>query len=71
MIERIKQEENDADDRMDELRPRLALLEKVEKRQLISEDQFRAIERLLEVLTRRLGFRLVRSVPRQSRRPGD
>jgi DNA-directed RNA polymerase subunit beta' len=54
MIERIKQEEKDAQERMDELVASLALLEKIEKRQLISEDQFRAIERLLEVLTRRL-----------------
>src|SRR5436309_9108004 len=54
MIERIKQEEKDAQERMDELEASLSLLEKVEKRQLISEDQFRAIERLLEVLTRRL-----------------
>ena len=32
----------------------LILLEKVEKKQLITEDQYRALERLLEVMTRRL-----------------
>ena len=33
----------------------LKLLESVEKRQLIPEDQYRSLEKLLEVLTRRLG----------------
>ncbi len=55
LVERIKQEEKDCQERIDELAASLQLLEKVEKRQLINEDQFRAIERLLEVLTRRLG----------------
>ncbi len=41
---------------MDELAASLTLLEKLEKRQLITEDQYRALERLLEALTRRLGF---------------
>src|SRR5579884_4120351 len=54
LVERIKQEERDIQDRIDELAASLTLLEKIEKRQLITEDQFRAIERLLEVLTRRL-----------------
>ena len=55
LVERIKQEEKDAQDRIDELAASLTLLEKIDKRQLITEDQFRSIERLLEVLTRRLG----------------
>jgi DNA-directed RNA polymerase subunit beta' len=55
LIERIKQEEKDAQERMDELAASLTLLEKIEKRQLISEDQYRAIERLLDVLSNRLG----------------
>ncbi len=55
LIERIKQEEKDAQERMDELAASLTLLEKIEKRQLISEDQFRAIERLMDVLNERLG----------------
>jgi DNA-directed RNA polymerase subunit beta' len=56
LVERIKQEEKDAQERMDELAASLTLLEKIEKRQLITEDQFRALERLLDVLTRRLGL---------------
>src|SRR5687767_5094986 len=54
--ERIKQEEKDADERMEELNESLLLMEKIEKKQLITEDQFRSIERLIEVLTRRLGI---------------
>ncbi len=54
LIERIKQEEKDAQERIDELAASLTLLEKIEKRQLITEDQFRAIERLADVITRRL-----------------
>lgn len=55
LIERIRQEEKDAQERMEELEASLSLLEKIEKRQLITEDQFRAIERLMDVLDRRLG----------------
>ena len=55
LIERIKQEEKDSTERMEELAASLLLLEKIEKKQLITEDQFRATERLLEVLLRRLG----------------
>ncbi len=55
LIDRIKQEEKDSVERVDELAASLALLEKIEKRQLITEDQFRAIERLVEVLERRIG----------------
>ena len=53
--ERIKQEEKDAQDRIDELAASLTLFEKIEKRQLITEDQYRATERLIETLNRRLG----------------
>ncbi len=55
LAERIKQEEKDAVERVEELAASLLLMEKIEKRQLISEDQYRAIERLIEVLNRRLG----------------
>jgi DNA-directed RNA polymerase subunit beta' len=55
LIERIKQEEKDCDERVEELQQSLVLLEKIEKKQLITEDQYRALERLIEVLTRRLG----------------
>ncbi len=55
LLERIQQEEKDSLERVEELQQSLTLLEKVEKRQLISEDQYRAVERIIEVLTRRLG----------------
>ena len=54
LVERIKQEEKDADERVEELQESLLLLEKIERRQLINEDQYRSIERLIDVLTRRL-----------------
>jgi DNA-directed RNA polymerase subunit beta' len=56
LIERIKQEEKDCDDRIEELYGALLLIEKIDKKQLINEDQFRAIENLQEALTRRLGI---------------
>lgn len=52
--ERIKQEEKDRQDSIDELAASLSLLEKVEKNQLLIEEQFRAIERVLDVLSERL-----------------
>ncbi len=55
LLDRIKQEEKDADERILELNASLELLGAVEKRQLINEDQFRALERLVEVLNRRIG----------------
>jgi DNA-directed RNA polymerase subunit beta' len=56
LVERIKQEEKDSEERQKELQESLTLLEKIEKKQLINEDQYRATERLMEVLTRRLGI---------------
>jgi DNA-directed RNA polymerase subunit beta' len=53
-VERIKAEEKDIQDRIEELALSLILFEKVEKNQLIIEEQYRAIERLLDVLTERL-----------------
>ena len=55
LIERVKQEEKEYQERIDELAASLTLLEKLEKRQLITEDQYRAVERLMEVLNERLG----------------
>ena len=49
--ERIKQEERDAAEHVDELHATLKLLESVQKQELITEDQYRALERLLEVLS--------------------
>jgi DNA-directed RNA polymerase subunit beta' len=52
--ERIKQEEKDATERAEELTASLELLRTLEKRMLISEDQWRATERLLSVLAERV-----------------
>ena len=55
--ERIKQEEQDATEHIDELHATLKLLETVQKQELITEDQYRALERLLEVAVRQAGHR--------------
>ena len=52
--DRIKQEERDAEDRSKDLRDALDLLKTLNKRMLITEDQWRAIERLLQVLGERV-----------------
>ncbi|MEN6357228.1 MAG: DNA-directed RNA polymerase subunit beta' [Armatimonadota bacterium] len=52
--ERIKQEERDATDHTDELFATLKLLESVQKLELITEDQYRALDRLLEVVSEKL-----------------
>ncbi|MCX6344738.1 MAG: DNA-directed RNA polymerase subunit beta' [Armatimonadetes bacterium] len=49
--DRIKAEERDATDHVDELHATLKLLETVAKLELISEDQYRALERLIEVVS--------------------
>ena len=56
--DRIKQEEKDATERAEELREALKLLQTLEKRMLINEDQWRAIERLLQVLSDRVSSEL-------------
>ncbi len=56
--ERIKQEERDSVDHVDELHATLKLLETVQKYELVTEDQYRAIERLLEALSDRLDIDL-------------
>jgi DNA-directed RNA polymerase subunit beta' len=56
--ERIKQEERDAADHVAELTETLKLLETVQKKELVTEDQYRALERLLEVLSERLDIDL-------------
>ncbi|MEI6511828.1 MAG: DNA-directed RNA polymerase subunit beta', partial [bacterium] len=53
--ERLKQQEKEADDRSNEFDAALELISKIEKRQLIDEDKYRAIDRLLDVASRRLG----------------
>ncbi len=52
--ERIRQEEKDTKERSEELVASLELLRTLEKRMLINEDQWRAVERLLDVFTRRV-----------------
>ena len=49
--ERIKQEERDAAEHIDELHATLKLLETVQKQELITEDQYRALERLIELIS--------------------
>ena len=53
--EHIKQEEREYEENIARLEGSLQLLEKVDKKQLISEEQYRDLEHLVEVLTRRLG----------------
>ena len=50
----IKQEEKDGTEHIDELHATLKLLESVQKQELITEDQYRALERLLEAVSERL-----------------
>jgi DNA-directed RNA polymerase subunit beta' len=52
--DRVKQEEKEIEERSAELRATLDALPKLEKRQLITEDDWRAVERLVDVLVRRV-----------------
>ena len=54
LAERIKQEEKDTTERMEELKTSIDKLKTWEKRALITEDEWRATERLLEVFERRI-----------------
>jgi DNA-directed RNA polymerase subunit beta' len=54
LAERIKQEEKEAPERIEELHNTLKLLETIQRRELINEDQYRALERMLDMLTTRL-----------------
>ena len=56
--ERIKQEERDAVDHIDEMHATLKLLETVQKQELITEDQYRALERLFEVVSEKVDIDL-------------
>ncbi len=56
--DRIKQEERDATEHVDELHATLKLLESVQKKELITEDQYRALDRLIEALSDRLDIDL-------------
>jgi len=54
LADRTKMMERDAADRTEEISQALKLLETVEKRQLITEDQYRSLERLMDALSTRL-----------------
>ena len=56
--ERIKQEERDGTEHVDEVHASLKLLESIQKQELITEDQYRALERLLDVVSDRLDMDL-------------
>lgn len=56
--ERIKAEERDSTEQVDELHATLKLLEGIQKQELISEDQYRALERLIEVVSEKLDIDL-------------
>ncbi|NUQ70022.1 MAG: DNA-directed RNA polymerase subunit beta' [Chthonomonadales bacterium] len=53
--QRREQERKDAEERTEELRQALELIKAIEKRQLITEDEFRAIERLCIALRHQIG----------------
>jgi DNA-directed RNA polymerase subunit beta' len=55
LADRIRLEERDAADRIEEITEALKLLETVEKKQLITEDQYRSLQRLLQMVSERLG----------------
>ncbi len=52
--QRIKEEENEASERELDLETALKLLEGIQKFELITDDQYRQLERLLDVITARL-----------------
>ena len=54
LADRLKYEEREAVDRSEEITLAVRLLETAEKRQLITEDQYRGLERLMETLSSRL-----------------
>jgi len=54
LADSMKVEEREAADRVEEISQALKLLETIEKRQLITEDQFRSLERLMEMLSAKL-----------------
>ena len=54
VADRVKVEERDAADRIEELTEALKLLETVEKKQLVTEDQYRSLEHMLDMVAVRL-----------------
>ncbi|MDO8684228.1 MAG: DNA-directed RNA polymerase subunit beta' [Armatimonadota bacterium] len=58
LADQIKQSEKDLAERIEETNLTMKLLETVQKRDLITEDQYRALERLLDIISRRLDIDL-------------
>ncbi|MGQ9456462.1 MAG: DNA-directed RNA polymerase subunit beta' [Armatimonadota bacterium] len=54
----IKLEEREAEEQVEELNETLKLLETIQKKELITEDQYRALERLLKMVSERTGLDL-------------
>ncbi|MEN6371862.1 MAG: DNA-directed RNA polymerase subunit beta' [Armatimonadota bacterium] len=62
LADRIKQEEKDAVERTEETQNTLKLIESLQRRELINEDQYRALERFLDVIGQRLDMNLAATV---------
>ncbi|MEN6521749.1 MAG: DNA-directed RNA polymerase subunit beta' [Armatimonadota bacterium] len=58
LSDRIKQEEKDAVERVEETQNTLKLIESLQRRELINEDQYRALERFLDAIGQRLDVNL-------------
>ncbi|MFQ3548261.1 MAG: DNA-directed RNA polymerase subunit beta' [Armatimonadota bacterium] len=56
--EKIKMEEKDAVDQIEEYQNTVKLLESIQKQELITEDQYRALERLLDLVSDKLDIDL-------------
>ncbi|MHB0999772.1 MAG: DNA-directed RNA polymerase subunit beta' [Armatimonadota bacterium] len=55
LADRLRIEERDATERAEEISASLRLIETIEKRQLITEDQYRALDRFMDMISQRLG----------------
>ena len=58
LADKIKQLEKDAEDRIEDLYDTLKLIETIQKKELINEDQYRSINRLLKMVSERTGVDL-------------
>jgi len=52
--ERIKQEERDASEHIEEMHATFKLIETIQKQELITEDQYRALERFIDIISERI-----------------
>ena len=62
LADRLRLEERDATERTEEITSSLRLLETIEKRQLITEDQFRAMERFMYIVSEHMGHDITSTV---------